>query len=113
VKDITDYSDNTTRFVVLSKTDNKQTGRDKTSIVFSAISDQPGGLYAILGEFASRHINLTKIESRPSKKTLGDYFFFVDMEGHRTEKVIADALKDLTNKVAFIKILGSYPKGGE
>lgn len=111
-KDITDYHDNTTRFIVLSKTDSKPSGDDKTSIVFSIIADRPGGLYSILGEFSSRGINLTKIESRPSKKALGDYFFFVDMEGHRTDKDVAQALSDIVNKVAFIKILGSYPKRG-
>ncbi len=111
-KDITDYHDNTTRFIVLSKTDSRPSGSDKTSIVFSIISDRPGGLYSVLGEFSSRGINLTKIESRPSKKALGDYFFFVDMEGHRTEKEVAEALSNIVNKVAFIKILGSYPKGG-
>lgn len=108
-KDITDYSDNMTRFVVLAKTDHKKTGRDKTSIVFSAIADRPGGLYNILGEFASRNINLTKIESRPSKKALGDYFFFVDMAGHRKDALVAEAISGLMNKVAFLKILGSYP----
>ncbi|MCX5749279.1 MAG: prephenate dehydratase [Candidatus Saganbacteria bacterium] len=112
LKDITDYSDNATRFIVLSKTDHKPTGSDKTSIVFSVIADKPGGLFAVLGEFASRGINLTKIESRPSKKALGDYFFFVDMEGHRKDKMISEAVSDITNKVAFLKILGSYPKGG-
>jgi len=111
-KDITDYEDNSTRFIVLSKIDSKPTGNDKTSIVFSIIADRPGGLYSILGEFATREINLTKIESRPSKKALGDYFFFVDMEGHRTDKKIANALSAIVNKVAFVKILGSYPKGG-
>jgi prephenate dehydratase len=111
-KDITDYHDNTTRFIILSKSDGKPTGNDKTSIVFSIIADRPGGLYSILGEFSSRGINLTKIESRPSKKALGDYFFFVDMEGHRTDKSVAEALSNIVNKVAFIKILGSYPKGG-
>lgn len=110
-QDITDYHDNTTRFIILSKTDCKPTGKDKTSIVFSIIADCSGGLYGVLGEFSSRGINLTKIESRPSKKALGDYFFFVDMEGHRTDKDVAQALSDIVSKVAFIKVLGSYPKG--
>lgn len=112
-KDITDYSDNATRFIILSKADHKRTGKDKTSIVFSAIADRPGGLFSILGEFASRKINLTKIESRPSKKALGDYFFFVDISGHRKDKKIAEALSGMTNKVAFMKIIGSYPEGGK
>lgn len=110
-KDITDYHDNSTRFIVLSKSDSNVTGNDKTSIVFSIIADKPGGLFSILGEFSDRDINLTKIESRPSKKALGDYFFFVDMLGHRKDKRISEAISDIVNKVAFIKILGSYPKG--
>lgn len=110
-KNVTEYRDNVTRFVVLSKTDNKPTGKDKTSIVFSIVSDKPGGLYAILGEFSLRNINLTKIESRPSKKALGDYFFFADMDGHRSDSKVKDALADIQGKVSFLKILGSYPKG--
>lgn len=110
-KDIADYKDNSTRFVVLAKADHKRTGNDKTSIVFSTIADQPGGLHTILGEFAIRNINLTKIESRPSKKALGDYYFFIDMEGHRQDKEIREALSDIMNKVSFVKVLGSYPKG--
>jgi len=110
-KDITDYHDNSTRFIVLSKSDSNVTDNDKTSIVFSIIADKPGGLFSILGEFSDRDINLTKIESRPSKKALGDYFFFVDMLGHRKDKRISEAISDIVNKVAFIKILGSYPKG--
>jgi len=113
IKDITDYSDNATRFIVVAKKDSAPTGKDKTSIVFSIIADRPGGLFTVLKEFASRGINLTKIESRPSKKALGDYFFFVDMEGHRKDRTIAEALSDITNKVGFLKILGSYPKGGK
>jgi prephenate dehydratase len=103
--------DNQTRFVVLAKEDGAATGKDKTSIVFSTLKDVPGSLYVILGGFAVRKINLTKIESRPSKKVLGDYFFFVDMEGHRQDKIIDETLKDIKTKVSSLKILGSYPKG--
>ncbi|MBU0686626.1 MAG: prephenate dehydratase [Candidatus Margulisbacteria bacterium] len=103
-------SQNQTRFLVLSKSDYRRTGRDKTSIVFSVGRDRPGGLHNILGEFASRAINLTKIESRPAKKDLGDYYFFIDMEGHREDNVIKEALNFIKKKVSFLKILGSYPK---
>ncbi len=109
---VNDYPDNSTRFLIVARSDSQQTGSDKTSIVFATLADKPGGLYSILGEFASRNINLSKIESRPSKRALGDYFFFVDIDGHRKDKLIQDALKDLTVKVGFLKILGSYPKGG-
>ncbi len=106
---INDYKDNSTRFVVVAKKDHKRTGRDKTSIVFSIARDKPGGLYNILGEFASRDINLTKIESRPSKRALGDYYFFVDLEGHRSDKIISDALTRVKRESAYFKLLGSYP----
>ena len=101
---------NQTRFVVLSKKDGEKTKNDKTSIVFSILKDHPGGLHNILGEFASRAINLTKIESRPEKKALGDYYFFVDMEGHREDNRLKEALKFIKSKVSFLKVLGSYPR---
>lgn len=102
--------ENQTRFVVLAKKDNPPTGDDKTSIVFSILRDRPGGLHDILEVFAVRNINLTKIESRPSKKALGDYYFFADMQGHRKDKVVASALTDIKKQASFLKILGSYPR---
>ena len=102
--------DNQTRFVVLSKNDHPRTGRDKTSIVFTIAMDRPGGLHDVLSEFAVRNINLTKIESRPSKKALGDYCFFVDMEGYRSDPIILQTMKEIKSKTSFLKILGSYPK---
>lgn len=102
--------ENLTRFFCLSKTDSLPTGKDKTSIVFYTERDRPGILHEILGEFAKRKINLTKIESRPSKKALGDYLFFIDFEGHRTDPVVQEALKEVEKKTAMLKILGSYPR---
>lgn len=102
--------ENKTRFIVLAKQDHPRTGRDKTSIVFSTAKDRPGALHDILGEIAIRGLNLTKIESRPSKKALGDYYFFADMEGHRQDAAIADALFEIKRKAAFVKLLGSYPR---
>lgn len=102
--------ENQTRFVVLAKTDHPRTGDDKTSIVFSIAKDRPGGLHDVLGEFAIRNINLTKIESRPSKRALGDYYFFADMQGHRRDPVIAEALDGIRRKTSLLKILGSYPR---
>lgn len=107
---INDYPHNSTRFIVLAKKDGARTGNDKTSIVFSILKDRPGGLHDILGEFANRGINLTKIESRPTKRTLGDYFFFIDIQGHRTDKAVSQALSYVKRKASFFKMLGSYPK---
>jgi chorismate mutase / prephenate dehydratase len=108
-KDIADNPENYTRFFVLSKEDAAATGKDKTSIIFGA-AHAPGALYHALGEFAKRNINLTKIESRPTKQTPWEYNFYLDFEGHRTETRCAEALKALKKYAAFIKVLGSYPK---
>jgi prephenate dehydratase len=101
---------NLTRFLALAHTDSPPTGYDKTSIVFYTAEDRPGILWEILGEFASRKINLTKIESRPSKRALGDYLFFLDFEGHREEERAKTALEGVKRKTAMLKILGSYPR---
>ncbi|MCW3994572.1 MAG: prephenate dehydratase [Candidatus Bathyarchaeota archaeon] len=108
-RDIADNPENYTRFFVLSTEDSPPTGRDKTSIIFSA-KHEPGSLYKALGVFASRNINLTKIESRPTKKTAWEYNFYLDFEGHRTEANCVKALKALEKHAIFIKILGSYQK---
>ena len=108
-KDIADNPENYTRFFVLSKKDSQATGKDKTSIIFGA-AHAPGALYHALGEFAKRNINLTKIESRPTKQTPWEYNFYLDFEGHRTEIRCAEALKALEKYASFIKVLGSYPK---
>jgi len=108
-KEIADNPNNYTRFFVLSKNDSPPTGRDKTSIIFST-KHVPGALYRALEEFALRDINLTKIESRPTKKTPWEYNFYLDFEGHRSEERCQQALKGLGKKSAFIKVLGSYPK---
>ena len=110
---IQDYKNNVTRFVVIDKTDHEPTGNDKTSIVFSIMDDKPGRLYKILEVFADNNINLTKIESRPSKEKLGSYIFFVDFEGHRADKNIWNILNNIRSNLGYIKVLGSYPTEGE
>jgi len=100
---------NYTRFVVISKKDAPPSGNDKTSIIFS-VKHAPGALYKALGVFARRRINLTKIESRPTKEKPWEYIFYLDFEGHRFEPKCVDALKELLNKTIFLKVLGSYPK---
>jgi chorismate mutase/prephenate dehydratase len=108
-REIEDNPANYTRFFVLSKEDSPKTGKDKTSIIFGA-SHTPGSLYHALREFAKRGINLTKIESRPTKQTPWEYNFYLDFEGHRSEERCAEALKALAKSGAYLKILGSYPK---
>jgi prephenate dehydratase len=108
-KNIQDIKNNQTRFIVLSKNYTKPSGHDKTSILFSFFDDNPGRLHDILGIFAKNDINLTKIESRPSKEGIGKYIFFVDFEGHRDDDKIKNILNIIEDKVSYIKILGSYP----
>ena len=111
-RDIADNPNNYTRFFILSKTDAPPSGNDKTSVIFST-KHVPGALYQALGEFAKRKINLTKIESRPTKRRPWEYNFYLDFEGHRNERRCAEALEGLRSKAVFVKILGSYPKASE
>ena len=104
-----DKNGNMTRFVVVSSGDHHFTGKDKTSIIF-AIKDGPGSLYGVLGIFAHRNINLTRIESRPSRQSLGEYLFFIDFEGHKEENNIKEALEELKEQTKYLKMLGSYPQ---
>ena len=112
--DIEDHADNSTRFVLVGRGPvPAPTGHDKTTIVVFQRTDRAGSLLAILQEFAARAINLVKLESRPTKKVLGDYCFIIDLEGHLADELVADCLRDLRSKVADIKYLGSYPAAGE
>jgi prephenate dehydratase len=108
---IQDGEGNTTRFVLVAREDEKQTGRDRTSIAFTLDRDRPGGLYEVLGEFAKREINLSKIESRPAKQALGHYVFYVDFEGHRADPRGAEAIAGVLERVHALYLLGSYPRG--
>ncbi|MGD8352864.1 MAG: prephenate dehydratase [Pseudomonadota bacterium] len=110
VEDIGDWEENLTRFLIFSKEASAPTGNDKTSIVLS-IKDRVGALYEILKPFGDNSINLTKIESRPSRKKAWDYVFFVDLEGHRDEPVLRQTLEMVAEFCEDMKILGSYPKG--
>ena len=107
---IQDTDNNETRFVVVSKDDHEPTGTYKTSIIFSIYEDKPGGLYNVLGIFQKNNVNLTKIESRPSKKGLGKYVFFVDFKGHRNDELIERIISEIEDKTYFLKVLGSYPE---
>jgi chorismate mutase/prephenate dehydratase len=106
-KEIEDNPNNYTRFFVLSKHDSPYSGEDKTSIIFSA-KNIPGALHQVLGEFSKRNIDLTKIESRPTKQMPWEYNFYLDFKGHRTEKTCQEALESLKDKTFFVKVLGSY-----
>lgn len=109
---IQDVAENATRFVVLADHDQEwPTGDDKTSIGFAlAGEDEPGTLVDVLSEFAQRKISMTKIESRPSKESLGKYIFLVDLEGHREDPLVAESLAQARAKATMYKLFGSYPR---
>ncbi len=100
---------NETRFIVLGDDIPAPTGNDKTSIVFG-VHDKPGALYKALETFSSLGINLSRIESRPSKRQLGEYVFYVDLEGHKDDDNTSKALRGVKENANFLKILGSYPR---
>jgi prephenate dehydratase len=110
-EDIEDFEDNRTRFVFVARERAPQDlgGRYKTSIVCGMDQDEPGTLLLILSEFAYRHVNLNKVESRPSKQALGHYVFFIDLDGSIEDTPVAQALKCLACKLPWLKVLGSYP----
>ena len=112
--DIEDHRDNSTRFVLVAADGiPAPTGHDKTSIVCFQSADRPGSLHAILGQFTARDINLTKLESRPTKKGLGEYCFIIDLDGHVDDEPVADCLRDLHVALPRLKFLGSYPAAGD
>ena len=109
VEHIEDRADNENRFLVIGREMPTRSGQDKTSLMFT-FRDQPGFLHQVLGIFARREINLTRIESRPSHKKAWDYLFFVDVEGHHEDTPVATALKELAAMPGVTtKMLGSYP----
>lgn len=107
--DIQDIRENYTRFIVIGKETPQATGNDKTSVILYLKKNRPGALFEILHEFADKNIDLTKIESRPTKKFLGDYLFHIDIKGHIDDRIIMETLEKIKSKVGMLKILGSYP----
>lgn len=107
---IQDDNSNVTRFVVLAKADHPSTGNDLTSVAMAFSQDRPGQLFNVLKDFADRNINLTKIESRPTRLGLGKYYFLVDFEGHRDDPALAEVLKRMQRNASLVKVFGSYPR---
>jgi len=107
-KNIEDVARNVTRFVVLGQESCKPSGRDKTSLVLS-LQHEAGSLYAALEPFRDLKLNLTRIESRPSKRNPWEYYFFIDFEGHKDDEVVLNAMKEVHEACIYLQILGSYP----
>lgn len=111
---IEDFDDNQTRFVLVALgAVPPPTGHDRTSIVCFQHADHPGSLHEILSHFSARSLNLTKLESRPTKQGLGDYCFVIDLEGHVADEIVGDCLTELHQVLAGLKFLGSYPAAGD
>lgn len=108
-RNIEDEPDNTTRFLVIGRHPVGPTGADKTSLLIST-HNTPGALYNTLEPFARYSISMSKIESRPSRRGIWDYVFFIDVEGHRQDEPLVKALNDLEKNVLMLKVLGSYPR---
>jgi chorismate mutase/prephenate dehydratase len=107
---IEDHRGNTTRFLVIGKGESEATGKDKTTVLF-ATRHEPGALFVALEPPAKSGVNIMSMESRPAQDRMWEYLFFLDLEGHRTEKRISDCLGEMAGRTSFIKHLGSYPKG--
>ena len=105
-----DHSGNATRFLVLGRACGAPTGNDRTSLMFT-VNDKVGALHDALQPFRTHRLNMTKIESRPSKRKAWEYIFFVDVDGHADDPKLAKAIRQLGEKCSFVKILGSYPYG--
>jgi prephenate dehydratase len=110
---IQDVARNKTRFLVLGPGDAPPTGDDKTSIALTVAHDRPGTLLGVLSELAPRGINLTRIESRPSREELGIYIFLLDFQGHASEPSVAEAIAAVRAKATYFRLLGSYPRFGD
>ncbi len=108
-ENVEDLAENITRFLVLSKTPAPVTGDDKTSIMF-AVRDKVGALYDTLLPFKANNLNMTMIQSRPSKRKSWEYVFFVDFAGHISEANCAQVIRELSEHTVFVKVLGSYPR---
>jgi chorismate mutase / prephenate dehydratase len=108
-RNIEDESDNTTRFLIVGHQSTPSSGDDKTSMIFST-PNQPGALYNMLAAFVENGISMMRIESRPSRRGMWDYFFFVDIEGHLKDTAVQSAIAALKTRAAMLKLLGSYPR---
>ncbi len=107
---INDEKENFTRFVLIGTETMPPSGKDKTTIAFGVPYDKPGTLVGVLNSFAAEKVNLSRIESRPSRKALGEYIFYVDLEAHREDQALKRALSEVAHEFSFYRWLGSYPR---
>nr|MDX5411109.1 prephenate dehydratase [Thauera sp.] len=105
---IEDDPNNTTRFLVIADHDAGPSGKDRTSLVFSA-ANRPGAIHGLLEPLARHGVDMTKLQSRPARSGLWEYVFYADINGHREDAAVAAALRELDERAAFVKVIGSYP----
>lgn len=110
-QNIQDNVFNQTRFLLIGTKNIEPSGQDKTSLVFAFHDDCPGSLFNVLKAFASRNVNLTRIESRPAKHIMGQYIFYIDFIGHVKDEISIDIMQEIAGQVSWLKVLGSYPVG--
>lgn len=108
--DVADEPGNATRFVALGHQDAPPSGDDKTSLAFTTHHDRPGSLVEVLSIFSNRGINLARIESRPTRRALGTYVFLLDLQGHREDALVAEAIEEARSVTLWLRVLGSYPR---
>ena len=109
-RNIGDESGNETRFLVLGREDTASSGDDKTSLAFTTQHDRPGSLVEVLNLLSSRGINMTRIESRPTRRQLGTYIFLIDVQGHQADPAVAEVLEEARQITHWLRVLGSYPR---
>ena len=105
-----DIANNSTRFLLVGSGFSNLSTKDKTSLVFSTKQDEPGSLCDILLELSNKNVNMSRIVSRPTKKRLGEYMFFIDIYGHKDNKIIAELIAKIESKCLWLKVLGSYSR---
>ena len=110
VRNIEDEPSNTTRFLIIGAQPIAPSGEDKTALLVSSLN-RPGALFRLLEPLARNHVSMNRIESRPSRRGMWDYVFFIDLDGHAQDEPVARALAELREQASLFRVLGSYPKG--
>jgi chorismate mutase/prephenate dehydratase len=109
-KNIEDMPDNSTRFLIIGSEETEASGDDKTSIIVST-KNEPGALHSLLKPFHENGVDLTRVETRPSRSGTWNYLFFIDFAGHHSDDIVKKTLEEINSSVSSLKVLGSYPRG--
>ena len=110
MRNIEDEPNNTTRFLIIGSQPIMPSGDDKTALLVASLN-RPGALFNLLEPLARNNVSMSRIESRPSRRGMWDYVFFIDLDGHAQDESVAKALVELREQASLFRVLGSYPKG--